>query len=428
MKKFLIPVFCFLCVLASHPQQALASVEVTTASELNEALGGGHTVDGDTVTLGADVRLSEAVELTGDFHLILNMNGKTIRRVVSENTPDDERYIFADKTGDAGNKSSFKVTGEGTLLAVDEELNTSELTVNSFLHTAGGTTLEIKGKLNDYCGINASGDNELIIRDGVYYTTTQIANAKTVICGGTFQEEITSGGDPYTTVSSYKLIIKGGVYKEINTSGSVWFKGGEVQKTKYDGRVINCGNKLVVSGGKINDAVFAKLKFEISGGEISSACFPVVKVGPGYLDEDAYIASARITGGKIVLTNSTGGNGVEISNGKLVLTGGEIINTYGKGSFGIYIDNSTLSTVIENDYCEQATGISLKQAKVYWKGVKGSSLHIKGFKTGFEKTEKTKSVILGSTKLSTPSAKKKRYTAKNVLPDKITGNIKMTYK
>jgi hypothetical protein len=51
------------------------------------------------------------------------MNGKTIRRVIDENTKKNEKYIFKGITGYKYTKApSFKIVGEGTMTSTDSDV------------------------------------------------------------------------------------------------------------------------------------------------------------------------------------------------------------------------------------------------------------------------------------------------------------------
>jgi hypothetical protein len=391
------------------------------------------------------VEIQENIVLANPEQIILDMNGKTIKRIVKDadnaNDANIIPCIFRISYRKNNVTASFKVIGEGALTSADERVTTTsgwaetQGRIWSFVLYDG--TLEIAGDIRDECGLwgcRGGYKNTLLIRDGVFEKDCILECRKTVIYGGDFKGDILyyydmDRDDEYFAPS--KTYIKGGTFNNIGMLGSLYIQGGIVNGVIYS------DYNVAISGGSINGKVTAGRGFSMTGGTINATSKIAVDVSGDCDYEHACIPTVRMTGGKIVM-GAKNGIGIRAHFAKVVLTGGRIVNTSGNGKCGIVVNNNsvneikkTISSWLRKANANDAEDYQklldkLDTAKVYWKGEKGKSLQVTGFGCGFAKSSTTTATILKNTRILAPSAKKAKYVSKDKVPDSIKGNLKVT--
>jgi len=392
-----------------------------TAAELNTALGGGHKVKGSRLTLTDNVVLDDgSVRISGaEKGIVLDMNGHSITSAASEPV-----FIISDS-------SYVVILGDGRFKSTDEHGigirlgSGGKLRIDSGTFAFGGGALEIGDTWENI-------PVKLTINGGVFKNTaitgSGCSTLNLTVNNGTLGNIVLdtaeyideSCDDPHRFASPHKIVINGGSVKSIANGeypvqGKLYLKGGTVKgSTEIDSAVITggvmkghlYGGNISISGGTINDFVWATGKLVMKAGKISSAgSYGLIVSGSG-----------TMTGGK-VYASADGANGVCVRDGAVFnFKGGYIIGN-GSGKAGIYEEKYDYgkypSVVFKSDELSGGTY---------------SSGAVKGFQYGLYRDEKQAgAVIKPYTRLSAKEQQDASFYSGQSLPGNVRGDIVMKH-
>lgn len=380
-------------------------VEVKTAKELNQALGGKNKVSGKKVILKSDVNVRTTIVLKGNANLILDMNGKTIGKDKDTSHSAYWGAVFA-----VTDHAVFTLRGKGN---IRPSRNQDDERYPSFYMPAG--TLKVEGSIKDYGGIRTSG--RVILKKGTFYEKMISEGAEITVDGGTVCDGIVHS-DPW---SSCKIAVKSGCIGTLDGHAQVEISGGLV-----DGDIHLKSGEVTITGGMVNGSITCN-RFEMRGGTIYSNGETAVSAagrGVGGTTDTIYIPTARMTGGTIITTQK-GAAGIRMKDAKFVISGGTIMNTSGQGSCGIRVDNTDSNTWREDQVLDSSSN-PLSKNIVYWKAVDGKTLFVSGFQTGFQRTGDTKSCIYTPVCVVKLPSEKRIYAKEESMPQEIEGDFTMT--
>ncbi|MCI8645820.1 MAG: hypothetical protein HFE76_03255 [Firmicutes bacterium] len=425
------------------PIQALGGT-VTSAAELNQALGGIHQTEENTVILQQDVVLESRIDLKAAASLTLNLNGKTIRF----HKTDEAGYCAINMESDLVINGNGTIEADGTEVSAIAPGGRCSLTIhNAEIQNRGWESCGIKavGSAADRIHINLTGVRMQAPWDSIRGegAVVNLSVKDTVIKGGvslqfpeTYMDNIEAISGDYNTVvfnggtatrlggEMTKAIIKAGTIQSINFScrSHVYMRGGTVSKCRLNdikttmkmsgGTVygVDCHHmeELTLTGGVIagTGVDLDGGRLVMKGGTIQASDREALKLCPSLDDR---FCTATISGGTIQ-TSKNGARGISIDGtSTLTLKGGIIKSTAPKStSAGIYASGS--------------------KAKVALKGTKNSPAYVKGYKYSLYKKGSAAFSISKNTKVFAPKVRKSGYIRGQKLPKSIKGNLSVTYK
>ena len=420
----LVASICIYCAAASEYCNAAAKVEVFSAEDMNNALGGDHVVEDDTVILQHDVELDNTyLVVKKGKEIVLDTNKK---KVIFNVSNDNEFGIAFCVYG-----GSMKLTGNGYVQVNDEKGDPGYSIVFSLTH-GGKLTIDSSTVIPGVFGYAIVNEES-----GEDFSSPMQCSLK--INGGRIKGMIYDY--PYAS-GIYE--INGGFIEEFNVKYSdkpVSIYGGAIQK--MDSGYVN------ITGGIIGNARLNERYDHVSvikGGTIKHGLeicgYGCTKLLGGTIEDGVringsstlrYQKSPRlILDGSKIIYDSESGFGIQIFDGatKLKLISGMIYSSESGTRFG----SGARAAV----YVEKKEYGDDDESKVYFQAVKGRKLVIKGFGSAlFRETKKTKVVIKPHTRLTAKKydAKKKDFTNKSVryvkgskIPRFIRGNMTVSYK
>ena len=373
-------------ITLTQSSMSLSDVIVSTAEELNAALGGKHTVKENTLILEEDVTLTDkTISIADTKHRItINGNGK---KITSTNA-----IVFT--LSDA----KLRFVGDGTYQAADgysflSIYNTSDITIDAGTFTADDRNPVFKREYsitNQAAKLTVNGGcvGPFAVKNyggGTLYVTVNAGKLIHVQLSGAEYYDLSDKDDPHRRALSNKMILKGGDVSQVVAGGGdrVILNGGTVGNggvTEYEdwngfhltvkkgtvkGPVAGGDGSLKISGGTLSTVSWGNGTFVMSGGKIVSNADTAL-----ILDK----TKGSFKGGTIRSTKK-GGVGVRLSDDtKLTVTGGRIVSRNGNGSIGIRVDGY---------YSKYDT----TYATLYLKGVKADKV-ISGFRKSTSRYKK----------------------------------------
>ena len=392
---FLTPTKVFAVKLVGEvfPKQAFEYEDtyyVTNVEELNEAFGGNHLIDGQTLVLQSDVELEQSILLENyaGNNCIINLNGNTIKVL-------NKYYFIYLRRALNPEKDFVQFIGKGNIISESATL---------FYNDMRGYRIILSGDITYKAGAQffeglddltiENGDFEMIPLDNyIDFVDFEGAFGKKVeISGGRFRNQL--------RIQSDECSISGGT---------------------FDKRVIVVGNS-VISGGIMKDCLIIGRRGIIK----ENAC---IKNGL-YIDEgdECTIKGGYISGKKYAIYILSDGEDPDQDYVTLNITGGTI-ESRSKNGYGIYCEGTPPCRVtIKNCTIRSKNGngksaIYLKDAQsVKLKADAGKKTLIKGFKYGLV-DKNGGSVRIDKKAVVKASLTKKKYTSKDKLGKTIKGNL-----
>lgn len=355
-KVFLIVLFlCFLCAGFVPCERAAAGDTddyVKTIRELNQALGGNHKVQGNTITLRSDVVVKDTIGIayyTMD-EIVIEMNGHTIKSVSKNGLfgIDSPRGMKKPKNLKIYLRGKGKIQAKNTIFSVDNDSSRiydgkQEIRKGVCLYFDGDITYQATGK--DGCVV--SGGWRITINDGTFEAERPISAV-----GG----DIEYAGE-LTRQRSY-IVINGGTIKgDCLFEKAKWkMTGGTIignvktdcvknyiKDCTIDGRLklgSNWGgyenNLQVKENAKITKGLqvdSGHARIHVMGGTITGEDVAIDVIGYGTIDNNRLPCYIKISGGVVQATgeNSIGIRTLDLSDDteklytRVILEGGEVI-------------------------------------------------------------------------------------------------------
>ena len=398
-------------------------ITVSTAEELNGALGGGHEVEGNSLVLEHNVDLSdEIIRITEtETELKLDLNGYNILKDV----PEEETsfpVLFS------VNNADFRLMGDGTL-----RINSGSSKYSNVISYEDGANVVIDGGTiepdDNRAAIQNDGNAEygskastLTINGGkikgIIADSGRYSYGKYVINGGEinelaipYAEQVTVNGGTIGNLNSGNITLNGGIIGKLRIEDGNWWK----DSSKVKGGEITSG--IVLAGQGIT---------KLLGGTIYGG----VKIeGMNYLLKE-YPVRLVLDGSRVIYDTKLG-TGIRVSGAaRIKLISGEIYSTKTGRSSG--------KRARAGVYIEKQRKKGKDESKVYFQAAKDRKLKIKGFTSAlYRESTKSKVAIKAHTKLTVKKydSKKERLTNKNVkyvkgskVPRFIRGNMTVSYR
>ena len=418
---------------------------VSTADELNRALGGNHKVKGNTVVLQEDVVLDTDIAIQNTKQrLTLNANGKTLSDTVG-----GYRDISV-------SSAKLRITGNGSFQIRLCVWDSSVLTIENgdFLADKDVYAITREGKnsgqistlnINDgeIGGIEAGAVNTLHInvKGG---TVNQIALSEA-------EDNVYDPDDNLSSAQPHELVISDGNVKKVSLSGfgpKVTLKGGTIGTggISEQGTMFDYG-RLTVKNGDVIGPVKKINNVTVSGGTLSTVdcdiftmtggtCTGSVKANTftmkgGLIDSKNDACAVDISHGAmyggIIKTHKKNSYGIRIhEESDLTLTGGKIISAKGNGHSGIMLKG----ILKKSDYTAKQYDIllqALSRGKINLKGTKGKTFQITGFKYSVYQPFVGITAIADHTKVQLPSIQKAAYVKGQKIPRLLKGDMKILF-
>ena len=399
-------------------------VEVGTSEELNQALGGGHTVDGDKVILQHDVTTDKSLDIYKVF--IIDLNGHDITET-NEGKQIDNEYDRCRYDSSLFNLyGRLTIGGNGTVKTTKEHSDIFHI-ISGAVTVNGGTYItEAKNSFPV-----SMGEGSVAINDGKFESHNAEGLPTTITQADDFYPSRTRG-------YSQSISIRGGSVQSImgfyENDLFLRVNGGEIDRIVMDesrkitfemnGGTIKAGASLdaqVVFNGEMNGGMIqgggglkifggaARSTFEMNGGTLCSGYLFPLAVKQNRSKKNLMIVALR--GGKLIQKGYRTG---------LKLIGNVKTTIYGT------------SIIADGETKLKEPGIQASDAKVLkWKVspkvkfagryyAKKDTCKIKGFKYAYKRSAKSKFTIKKGVKLKTS---KKTYIYKSKLPNSIKGNV-----
>ena len=372
---------------------------VTNMEELNEAFGGNHLINGQTLILQENVELDHDIMI--DYFVgnncIIDLNGKTIKK-------NSGYFLILGRALEAGadfvqliGKGRI-VSDEGAYLFWDDSVGYRLIlsgdivyrTSGEFFTTIKNLTIE-NGDFKEIARTNESGDTVDDIRIG---DMEGAFDGEVAITGGRFRSRL--------HFDTYRCTITGGIFeKDISIArGTSAISGGVIK-----GSVGFRGKLTVKENAYIRDGIVLKGETGtciIKGGYIGGKKYAIYILADGE-DPDQDYVTLDITGGTI--------------------------ESRSKNGYGIYCEGTPPCRVtIKNCTIRSKNGngksaIYLKDAQnVKLKADAGKKTLIKGFKYGLV-DKNGGNVKIDKKAVVKASLTKKKYTSKDKLDKTIKGNL-----
>ncbi len=345
---------------------------VTNVEELNEAFGGNHLIDGQTLVLQSDVELEQSILLENyaGNNCIINLNGNTIKVL--------NKYYFIYLRRALNPETDFvQFIGKGNIISESATL---------FYNDMRGYRIILSGDITYKAGAQFfEGLDDLTIENGDFEMIPL---------------------DNYIDFVDFE----GAFGKKVEISGGT-----------FDKRVIVVGNSII-SGGIMKDCLIIGRRGIIK----ENAC---IKNGL-YIDEgdECTIKGGYISGKKYAIYILSDGENPDQDYVTLDITGGTI-ESRSKNGYGIYCEGTPPCRVtIKNCTIRSKNGngksaIYLKDAQnVKLKADAGKKTLIRGFKYGLV-DKNGGSVKIDKKAVVKASLTKKKYTSKDKLGKTIKGNL-----
>lgn len=353
-KVFLIVFFlCFLCASFVPCERAEAGDTddyVKTIQELNQALGGNHKVQGNTITLRSDVVVKDTIFIS--YHtmdkIVIEMNGHTIKGVM------DDYMFWIDAPRTTKNPKGLKIylRGKGkiqaknTIFSVDEDslyiVGKQEIHRGVCLYFDGDITYQVTGK----DGHVVSRGWRITINDGTFVAEEPIyagnienaynlirQRSYVVINGGTIK------GDCYFQKAKWKM-TGGTIIGDVRTDSVKNY----VKDCTIDGRLIVGSfdggyenNLQVKENAKITKGLqvdSSHARIHVMGGTITGEDVAIDVIGYNNTEDNLILPSyIKISGGVVQATgeNSIGIRTLDLTGDiekaytRVILEGGEVI-------------------------------------------------------------------------------------------------------
>lgn len=267
----------------------LADGTVSTADDLKAAVANAEDGKETTVTLGADIEISEILTIPAEKNIVLDLNGNMVTLPGVETRKIDNRgvltikdsvgtgvlknveegsYGLIDNYGTLTIKSgTFENYGRASGAAIKNRLHAVKLTIEG--GTFKGLVEDVDGNLNGYAtAANAivASEAPLVVSGGEFssialYTpvfkifnggTTNISNVNVTTnkAGGI---EVSGGNDPvYLNDCTFCVSDANSYYANavaVSNGGTVYINGGSYEGYKYATYVYNSGGDIIINAG-----------------------------------------------------------------------------------------------------------------------------------------------------------------------------------
>lgn len=413
----------FILVIAMLPQSSFAQsdmaasvVPITSLDQLNQALGGVHTVNGNKISLEDDVLMDTTIEIQLPEPLILDLNGK---RILYDREDAGHSGIWGLESAFIL-KSNATIDGNGAIETTKHGVAAIEmvgctLTVNNgTIKTLGGDspTVVVNSFDKDLSTIIINGGTLTSKRDFAIDSRNG-AIADVQINNGSINGSIILK-QPYSKdmaefSGKNKLEVNGGTVHKIFCGSTLCnIKSGTVSQGLWSDY-----SDITMSGGTVSGSgVLVEYgNFTMTKGKIYSTDKQGLKLDASSSDKQTKYKS-HISGGTIT-TSKKDARGITFmgnheGNAELKLSGGTIRSTSKNSSgAGIYALGKNITVLLQ--------------------GTPGGTGYIKDYKYGLCKKRLAQVSLGKNTRVYAPKSKKAGYTKGQKIPQNIIGNVTIKY-